>query len=316
MSWYERTRRLVTALALTALVATTLLAGGAGGAELVGDGTAGQELVHLGTLPGGDLDPRDAVDNVADTLDEEAAAAQCEAWRVLWPGNGDCPLRPEAEYRCVVWGETTSVEHAEDGLGYTLAGELECREDGRTFRTLHGTFRTGPGLVTRDCRNPWCDDSDLVYSLYASMHHEPRCAYEFTGSDGPYTDGGNVYERSAASSTDDPRLELFVELDGQTVPFRAEDFEVANGDGLGINATVPAATSSFWVLDDGDPDNGWSEGLAMDWHIVMNEHRVDPTAPGVPANCLPTDELTGFTVEGKLEFEINEYSLFRPPSER
>lgn len=261
---------------------------------------------------GGD-EPRETVDETADTVDGTVNAAECEAWSHAWPGPGDCIFGPDAEFRCALWGETSSAQPGSGGLGYTLAGEVECREAGRTLRVLRGTFETGPGLVTRTCQFNRCDRRGVPYDVYATAGHGPRCVYDFTGSGGPQPDSDTLNERSSEpASSDDPRLALSVELPGHTAIFRADDFSVTNGDGVGVSSRIPRPTASFWVLDDGEPENGWSEGVA-EVRVTMHEHRVDPASGEAPSNCLPTDELSGFTVEGKLDFEINEESLFRPP---
>lgn len=259
-------------------------------------------------------EPRDTVDETADTLDGESTAARCQVWSEVWPGPaGNCPLDPEAEYRCALWGETTSAQSGADGLRYTLAGELECREDGRALRILHGTFETGEGLVTRTCANPWCEKRGVPYDAYALVDHRPRCTYTFTGSGGPQEGGRSVYERSSAPPDSDDRLTLRVDLPHQTGTFRADDFAVANGDGVGARGGLPPATANPWVLDDGVPENGWSEGV-VDLRVTMHEHAAGPATGDPLANCLPTDELSGFAVEGSLEFVVGEESLFRPPS--
>lgn len=258
---------------------------------------------------------RDTLDTTADSADEQVNAAACEGWSRAWPTGSECGIGPEAEYRCVLQGETTSVEPGADGLRYTLGGEVECRQDGRIVRTIHGTFRTGPGLVTRTCENTWCERRGAPYDAYATASHEPRCVYSFDGPSGHSAAPPNLYERSSAPpDAGNPRLAVFVDLPEEKARFRADDFSIANGDGIGTHRGGPQATASPWVLDDGVPGNGWSEGV-VDLRVTMHEHAAGLSTGDPLVNCLPTDELSGFSVEGSLEFVVGEESLFRPPSQ-
>jgi len=239
----------------------------------------------------------DGMDGTADTVDGHVRAVECRVLSEAGFPEDDCAFEPSRSFSCVISGHTDSARATGDGLRYSLSGDIQCREGGRTTRTLRGTFATGQGLVTRTCTNVWCDKRGGIYDVYAATSYRPRCVYNFTGPDG----------QGRASQT------LRVELPTSAGMFDVEDFEIANGDGVGSRYRAGRPTANFWVFDDGDSANGYSEGAA-EVSVTMDNGGLDSASGLAAPNCLPTDQISGFAVQGTLAFEINEESIFRGPS--